>query len=615
VLFVVLGVGLVTVIMALMTYQRGSRHLLAARQAQLLDLARAQASEVARRMEIVAGVARETATTLETIGFPDKPALIKFLENHVRKNPSIFGMALAFEPGAYRPGQKLFAPYVYRAKGAKRGLKSVELENQSYYYYPSQNWYVIPKLLKRPVWSEPYFDEGGGWVLMTTVSAPVIRGGRVVAIATADVHLGILGETVRSLVVARSGYAFVLTRQGTFLAAPEKKWVMRETIFSLAEEMKRPDLRRLGRRMIRGQSGVVRVTDWRTGSPGWLAYAPVKGLGWTFGVMAPESEVLAPIRNLAWEQSLLAVAGLLVMVVVVWLLVMGLTRPIERLTAGTRRLASGELSSRVTGIREGDEVGELAGAFNRMAEDLEGLVAEIKERNEELRNTLRKVELLESIKGHLSKFVPESVKRIIEDAPITPDLEKRAIDVSVLFLDIAGYTRLSEKFGSEEMNFLIERYFSAFLDEIHQNRGDINETAGDGLMIIFQDDEPDRHARNAVTTALAIKRSVKRINAELAGRFQPVEINIGINSGQASVGSSRFEGIMGTRWTFTATGPVTNVAARIGALAARGQILIGPETARRIGQKFHLRSLGPQSLKNVDAPVEVFEVLGEDGKE
>jgi class 3 adenylate cyclase len=242
---------------------------------------------------------------------------------------------------------------------------------------------------------------------------------------------------------------------------------------------------------------------------------------------------------------------------------------------------------------------------------LEGMIEELKEKNIELGKTLRKVEILENIKTHLGRFVPQSVKRIIESTPEDPNLQKQNLDVSVLFLDLAGYTRLSETLEVERMNFFIEMYFSSFLDDIHQNDGDINETAGDGLMVIFQDEEKARHAANAVKTAIAIQEKVRSINQDLEGHFQPLAVNIGINSGSALVGATCLEGITGTRFTFTASGRVTNVAARIGQLATNGEILIGKETASRTQEKFPLKDLGPKGLKNVKEPVRIFQVVGE----
>jgi class 3 adenylate cyclase len=235
----------------------------------------------------------------------------------------------------------------------------------------------------------------------------------------------------------------------------------------------------------------------------------------------------------------------------------------------------------------------------------------LEETNAALRRALRKVERLEHVKTHMGKFVPASVRRLIELDPTAPALDKHEQDVSVLFLDIAGYASMSQALDHEKVNYLIERYFSSFLDDIYANQGDINETAGDGLMIIFQDDDPRTHARAAVHTALAIRDKTQRINAELQGIYAPITVNMGINSGLAAVGSTKFEGATGTRWTFTASGPVTNLAARIGAFATHGSIYIGAATAQRVSEEFELRELGPQLFKNVYQPVDVYEVLGQ----
>jgi class 3 adenylate cyclase len=229
--------------------------------------------------------------------------------------------------------------------------------------------------------------------------------------------------------------------------------------------------------------------------------------------------------------------------------------------------------------------------------------------NTELRAALRKVELLEHVKTHLGKFVPTAVRRLIELDPTAPALDKHDQDVTVLFLDIEGYTSMSEALDQAKVNYVVEHYFSSFLDDIYANQGDINETAGDGLMIIFQHDDPQAHACAAVRTALAIRDKTRRINRELQGSYAPVTVNMGINSGTAAVGSTKFEGATGTRWTFTASGPITNLAARIGAAATGGAIHIGAATARRLSEDFLVRDLGLQRFKNVREAVTVYEVL------
>jgi class 3 adenylate cyclase len=178
--------------------------------------------------------------------------------------------------------------------------------------------------------------------------------------------------------------------------------------------------------------------------------------------------------------------------------------------------------------------------------------------------------------------------------------------VSVLFVDIAGYTRLSERHDPDRLNVVVERYFGAFLDEVLRNGGDVNETAGDGLMVIFQDEDPERHARNAAQAALGILRRAEEINGEAGAVDEPIRLHVGVNSGAAAVGATKIEGTAGTRWTYTASGAVTNVAARLAALGAGDSVFIGAETARRLSGWLDLEDLGERELRNVEEPVRVF---------
>jgi len=227
---------------------------------------------------------------------------------------------------------------------------------------------------------------------------------------------------------------------------------------------------------------------------------------------------------------------------------------------------------------------------------------------EELAESLRRIQTLESIKSNLAKFVPKTVQDLIEESPDAPSFEKREVDVSVVFADITGYTRLSSQMELEQVNRLVERYFGAFLDEIVKHGGDVNETVGDGLMVIFRAPEPHRHARAAVLAALGIQRRTAEINAELRGQSEPIEMHVGVNSGIASVGATKIEGASGTRWTYTASGPTTNVAARLAALGEGGFVVFSEETHQRLGGDVDAEDLGPQALKNVAQPVHVYRI-------
>jgi DNA-binding response OmpR family regulator/TolB-like protein len=205
------------------------------------------------------------------------------------------------------------------------------------------------------------------------------------------------------------------------------------------------------------------------------------------------------------------------------------------------------------------------------------------------------------------KFVPEGVKRRVRENPDRPELDKRDEDASVLFLDIVAYTRLSEKMSPSALIALVERYFSAFLDPLHEYGGDISESSGDGLMVLFQHEDPQVHPQRAIEAAFAVFEETCRLNSE--SEEPPIELHMGINSGSASVGSTRYEAKSGTRWIFTADGFVVNLAARLASVAQAGELCVGPETAQRIAARWELDDLGLKTMKNVAEPTRVYKVL------
>jgi class 3 adenylate cyclase/HAMP domain-containing protein len=330
--------------------------------------------------------------------------------------------------------------------------------------------------------------------------------------------------------------------------------------------------------------------------------------------MAP---VLAEVRRHRNRQLLIGgltiLAGAAVLSVAMRRIVV---RPLTQLADAARRVGAGDFDARAP-VSSRDEIGRLGGAFNEMTARLATARHELEDKNSELATALQhlresreRLALLEQLKGELSKFVPEAVQRLLEQNPNATELEKKTVEVSVLFLDIAGYTRLSEQLEPRKLNQLVQTYFSSFLEIIQRHHGDINETAGDGLMVIFQAQPTAAdHALNATRAAFAIRQRSEQLNEEYGGIFPPVQLHMGINSGPALVGATRIGGGAGSRWTFTATGPTTNVAARFAGSAQGGEIIVGPTTAERIRSQFVLESLGERTFKNVSQPIHVYRVI------
>ena len=179
-------------------------------------------------------------------------------------------------------------------------------------------------------------------------------------------------------------------------------------------------------------------------------------------------------------------------------------------------------------------------------EDIKQLNADLQTRNDELKAALRKIELLESIKANLNKFVPTAVTKLVEKSPTTEIQDAQEQDISVLFLDIEGYTKITDEIGATEVNTLIENYFSVFMDAIYANEGDIVETAGDGLMVLFMADDKKENALQATRAAEMIREKACGINDECTLDEKPCLVNVGVCSGKAFVGAAKFESITGS---------------------------------------------------------------------
>ncbi len=117
----------------------------------------------------------------------DKKTVLAMLTEYLRRNPYIYGAAFAFAPEKKDGKLIKSSPYVYR-----NGEKFIEKDLIDSYDYtaPDQEWYVTPVKLKKPVWSEPYYDRGGGEAWMITYSIPIYSGGKVgwfIGVVTSDV--------------------------------------------------------------------------------------------------------------------------------------------------------------------------------------------------------------------------------------------------------------------------------------------------------------------------------------------------------------------------------------------------------------------------------------------
>ena len=187
----------------------------------------------------------------------------------VEDNPVVMGSTVALVPGYYSE-HPLFSPYVCREDG-KLVTKSLATDE---YNYPSQEWFTKPIELGEGYWSEPYIDEGGGNVLMTTYSVPLKDyRGKTAAVLTADMSLEWLSHLVNDMQVYQNAYGVIVSRQGKVMIGPDND----------------------------NENDNDKVQEYTT---------RVERTGWTMTIVIPEKEIFGGIRRISLLVNLLQLLGI-----------------------------------------------------------------------------------------------------------------------------------------------------------------------------------------------------------------------------------------------------------------------------------------------------------------
>jgi adenylate cyclase len=263
-----------------------------------------------------------------------------------------------------------------------------------------------------------------------------------------------------------------------------------------------------------------------------------------------------------------------------------ITRPLQDLRLAADALSAGDTSA-VLEVRTRDEVGELTRAFNKMSQSLHQ-----KDR----------------IERAFRRYVSDHVLQEVMNDPTSVQLKGERREVTVIFIDIRQFTRITGRLGPERLVAFLNEAFELITTELLGQGATVDKYVGDGILAYTGAPiQTDDHASRAVAAAIAIQRSIEERNrkAELdSDSFVRLDVGIGIHTGQVVVGSIGSE----RKMDFTAIGEPVNAASRLQELAAAGQILITGQVCAHLGAGIHTRYIGPHELKGLDTGFEVYEV-------
>ncbi len=374
-LMTLVGIGIILGTITYYDYHAARRILEAELRARAEILAQATAGEMEVVKRAVEKVVQEIAIVLESNQF-NREQIFRLLHDTTEKHQELYGVGVALHNFASADGsKKAFIPYVNRKENGFTHIDAAQLD----YAFETWDWYHLPKELGTPIWTEPYFGKAGQ-ILEVTYCVPLYSQPDHVfqGVVIGDVSLTWLTNLLKSLDIAGNGYAFIVSRKGTFVAHPARRLVMRETIFSLAERQNKPELRKLGQDMMSGKSGFVPFTSFVNEQSYWLAHTPVLDTGWSLAALFPQKEIMAKLIILSRTKLILGGIGGLALTLLVLAIAHSISKPIRQLDLATQMLAAGNLDADLPCMPGKNEVAGLTRSFAKMQKDLKTHIEELK---------------------------------------------------------------------------------------------------------------------------------------------------------------------------------------------------------------------------------------------
>jgi len=207
--------------------------------------------------------------------------------------------------------------------------------------------------------------------------------------------------------------------------------------------------------------------------------------------------------------------------------------------------------------------------------------------------------------GRLKRFFSPQLAELIVAGGADDPLKTHRREVTVVFLDLRGFTAFAETAEPEEVMGVLREYHAEMGRLILEHEGTLERFTGDGMMIFFNDPVPVANpAERAIRMAVAMRDRVTQLSAAWRKRGHELALGVGIAQGYATIGAIGFEG----RWDYGAIGTVTNLAARLCAEAKGGQILVSSRVVGAVEDLIDTEEVGALVLRGLLKPVPTFNV-------
>ena len=520
-------------------------------------------------------------------------------QSQLLSQPTISWVAFGWPDGSFFAGHKLGDTVIemlevtpdrkmrinrYEFAGNDLQLKNSRVEDTKY-SVTDQEWFRVAIETNDEHWST-FTAHPSGERLAAAFAAPIDIDQKPAGVIAIIIELTRVSNFLSQLTVGKSAGAFILERNGNVVAAPDPNAneVMALKTDHLLFPIAVDAIRQAGSAYDPGEGKAFHSQVTRDGKAYQAVLTPISFPGWSLVTVVPESEFLGPVQ-MTIRKLLIGLAVLIVIagVLSAWLAQRLIAAPLIKVVGEIRHIERFDLDKVERHPSRLTEIENLSSAIGDMAQ---GLAA-------------------------FRKYIPaDLVKRLISDGN-GARLGGAVRPMSVMFIDLAGFTGMSERLGDRIIP-LLSRYFDSVSTQIQNQGGTIDKFIGDAVMAFWGAPalNPD-HAVDCCRAALASQRAVGEAGL-VDDHGQPVKIRIGINSGDMLVGNIGSE----VRLNYTVIGDAVNIASRLESTnkVYGSTIIIGPETRRLAGDRIVVRELDRLAVYGRAGGLQIFELLGMAGE-
>ena len=376
------------------------------RATQILDNTAERVEGILNRVEVATNMTKWLVQR-----HPDNPdSMFVYSRGMLLNNPDFYNCSIAFEPYYFKDKGRYFSAYSRHEGDTIRTIQGGS-DNYQYFY---MDWYLMPMLLGKPCWTEPYmdFDVPTNTSNMVASYCDVIKDGqgKVIGVINTSLSLSWLSQTVSSLKPYPNSYSIMIGRGGTYFVHPDTTKITRQTIFTQTFEQPDTALTRLGHAMQRGEDSMMHTNI--NGESCYVFYQPLGATGCSIAIVCPESDIFGGFDRLRHTVDAIVAVGLLMMLYFFIRIITRELNPLRRLAEEAETIASGQFDAKLPNFRRIDEIGQLSHSFGNMQQSLVKYIDELKDTTSQKASIERDIRIASAIqKGMLPEKFPSKTDR------------------------------------------------------------------------------------------------------------------------------------------------------------------------------------------------------------